>query len=1029
MSLKAFPVRSCKARRGYFSDAASFTAPSAFPAGATKHRHSVPKLILALLLVAALVCAAPYAQATTIIPQGAAWRYFKGTAEASVPRHMWRLPQFDDSAWMEGNAPFGYGRTGFGTVLEDMHHAYTTLFIRRAFEVARVEDITRLQARIDYDDGFLMWINGEPVLSANAPTGEITCASVAAAAHQEGKCETFEIPHHRACLVAGANCIAVQVFNLNRDSRDCKFDLELFYARPVAEIDCSPGRGFFDDPFEVSLTTKTDGATVVYSTDGSVPDAVRGLTTRGSAAHIRINTTTILRARGLKNGHDPSHVATHTYIFPTHVRDQPESPPPGYPRTWGMDRLEDVVIPADYGMEPAIVNDPAYRDGFAGCLKAVPSLSLVMEPARAFDGESGLFCADWQTLRAAARRGEREYVGSIELIYPPGQTNEFRGFQANCLLKPHGRNPWKRSLRIKFTSRSGGPPRLRYPALESAPLHSDSAAGEFEDLVLRAGTDRCFAGRFVRMHPMTTYTRDQWARDTQLDMTGFGSRGTFVHLYVNGLYWGLYNLCERPAAAFAAAYFGGKREDWSSWNSGAHTSGRRTQWDRLCRFVQVADLADPRNYGELADYLDVTNFVDDIILHWYCDARDWPGNNWHAFARERPPGPVRFCAWDSELSWMEDSIASDEIGGVARIPDEFKRDVSFRRKKHIPIFRKLCQNPAFRLLFADRLHRHLHNDGALSDRRARARWTALCDFVEDAIVCESARWGDTQAAFGGPVFTPHDHWYTARDRVLGQMTGNGQCLIRQCRDFVLGGGPLYPALEPPVLEPHGGKNAAATRLSISARAGQVYYTLDGPDPAGMQGAASRTAMLYRTPIELGTTIHVKARANSDGIWSALSEATFCATTSYDHIRITELMYNPRGGSEFEFIEIGNMGDSPVGLANMAFRGISYRFPAGAELAAGQYLVLARNPGRVAERYGLSPYAAYAGKLDNAGETIALLDADGRTVTAVTCDDSDPWPTKADGNGHSIERLAGPNDPNDAASWRARRQNNGSPGRG
>ena len=39
-------------------------------------------------------------------------------------------------------------------------------------------------------------------------------------------------------------------------------------------------------------------------------------------------------------------------------------------------------------------------------------------------------------------------------------------------------------------------------------------------------------------------------------MTGLGAHGTFVHLYLNGFYWGLYNLAERPDGWFTSAYLG-----------------------------------------------------------------------------------------------------------------------------------------------------------------------------------------------------------------------------------------------------------------------------------------------------------------------------------------------------------------------------------------------------------------------------------------------------------------------------------------
>ena len=40
------------------------------------------------------------------------------------------------------------------------------------------------------------------------------------------------------------------------------------------------------------------------------------------------------------------------------------------------------------------------------------------------------------------------------------------------------------------------------------------------------------------------------------------SHGRYVHLYVNGLYWGLYNPTERPDDSFNRDHNGGEEEDW-----------------------------------------------------------------------------------------------------------------------------------------------------------------------------------------------------------------------------------------------------------------------------------------------------------------------------------------------------------------------------------------------------------------------------------------------------------------------------------
>ena len=67
--------------------------------------------------------------------------------------------------------------------------------------------------------------------------------------------------------------------------------------------------------------------------------------------------------------------------------------------------------------------------------------------------------------------------------------------------------------------------------------------------------------------------RDQWCRDAQNAMGGYGPHGTYVHLYLNGLYWGLYNMGEKGDASYAAHYLGGEKEEYDAFNSDETVDG------------------------------------------------------------------------------------------------------------------------------------------------------------------------------------------------------------------------------------------------------------------------------------------------------------------------------------------------------------------------------------------------------------------------------------------------------------------------
>ena len=76
------------------------------------------------------------------------------------------------------------------------------------------------------------------------------------------------------------------------------------------------------------------------------------------------------------------------------------------------------------------------------------------------------------------------------------------------------------------------------------------------------------------------FIRDQFMRDLQRDMGHVASHGRYVHMYVNGLYWGISMFVERPSASFSASHLGGQKLEYDAVNSGTATDGRsQTTWN------------------------------------------------------------------------------------------------------------------------------------------------------------------------------------------------------------------------------------------------------------------------------------------------------------------------------------------------------------------------------------------------------------------------------------------------------------------
>jgi hypothetical protein len=281
-----------------------------------------------------------------------------------------------------------------------------------------------------------------------------------------------------------------------------------------------------------------------------------------------------------------------------------------------------------------------------------------------------------------------------------------------------------------------------------------------------------------------------------------------------------------------------------------------------------------------------------------------------------------------------------------------------------------------------------------------------------------ARWGDN----GGP---------TSAEITPEQMTGAADRLVTLAREAS-----YYPEFGPPRFSHKGGLVEAGFPLEMAlpfeeCRGCTIYYTTDGSDPRlPITGDVIPIAFEYKGPVVLDYTTRIKARIWRDGEWSALHETTFNVVDQDNKLRITEIMYNPLGGDDYEFIELQNLGDSAIDLTGFALEeGVRFSFlPGVGVLSPGKFAVLASNLEAFTERYpGVPVNGVYEGHLSNKGEKLILKDPQGEIFIEVEYNDSNGWPISADGRGDSLNLVDQAGVPGDPQNWRASTNLYGSPG--
>jgi len=783
------------------------------------------------------------------------------------------------------------------------------------------------------------------------------------------------------------------------------------------------GRGCYDAPFPLTISSSTPGALIYYTTDGSAPHAgLDGTPVNGTlyTAPINVATTTTLRAAAFKANLLPTNVDTQTYVFVNDVVSQPAIPQ-GLPSVWGP-------VSADYAMDQRIVTDPLYAAAIRNDLKALPVVSLVLNQSDMF-GPNGIYS------NSEAAGDEWERPVSVEYFDPRQPDREFQIDAGVQILGSSQRYPQirKHGFRVSFKSKYGAA-KLDYP------LYPGTTVNEFDNLSLfPGGHDGCaFNTDIPQNQPwpygQATFARARWLFQSQLDAGNPGVHGDFVHLYINGLYWGLYRMNERPDAAYAAEYFGGSKDDYDAIKhlSAVGSVGQPNQYEVIdgdnvawlaMYNLALAGLGTEAQYQAIRQYLNVESFCDYLIVNMVCGNRDWPDKNWYATRRRAPGAGFKFYCWDGEITLGLEDPHADRTGvSGANTPGY--------------IYSRLRANAEFRRLFGDRVQKHLYNGGAMTVTNMQARFQTIAGSIESAIVPESARWGDASIFHPPPntrLYARETHWRPEVTRVLTQIIPNRWPLtIQQFRSAA-----LFPALDAPQFSQFGGHVPAGFALTITnpnAGGGSIHFTTYGSDPRVYgTGAVAPGLTPYSAPVSINSPTRVRARVLQGTTWSAEVDATFYPPQNHTRLVISELMYHPadeRPGTEF--IEFTNTGTAPLDLTGVRFTaGLNFAFAPGTVIAPGARMLVVENRALFEAAYGAGlPVAGeyQPSNLSNGGETLTWTDGVGNVIESFAYDDAHPWPEGADGAGYSLVRIAPAARLNPAlpSTWRASVAAHGNP---
>ena len=836
----------------------------------------------------------------TLVPWPAAATWLAPTVDIGGA---WQELDFDDSEWRstQTGIGFGYSFPGYigtgGDTRSPMLSKTASALVRVPFNIDDPAEVVSMTLELFFEDGFAAYLNGSLVASENTPD-PLTVGELATKSREirEDDAMTVFPLDFVGKLVRGENILAFHLLNDNAGSSDLLLvpkltaetrdlsggiltgylesptpgfpNADLEFMDFVSDTTFDVDRGFFDSPFDLTISCATPGATIVYTTNGDTPTLEYGtqIAPPNEASPpfgtVTISTTTPLRAAAFKSGQRPSNVDTQTYLFIADVADQPAEPE-GYPLPWIT--RNGNAIGGDYEMDPNVVGPIYSREEIESALLDLPTISIVTDIANLFDRQNGIQVNPIDAGPASERPVSIEMLGFEDAA--PLQLDT--GMRMNGNASRNTSRP-KHNFRIAFRNEYGAG-RLNFPL-----FGGDAATERFNQIVLRGGNGNSWIHPDASVYNNAMYIRDQWFRDAYFAMGHPEALQREVHVYFNGIYWGMHHLFERIEEEWAAERFGGKDDDWEGFRI---VGGNRIEIIKgtpaeeeaniLGSWQATLDAAQAGDLDTVEQYLDLDAYIDYVLLNFHAGNADWDQNNVRAMRRINPPGKYMFFCHDAEragLNAFNGRVDSDvTTKNTPRAPTAI----------HFDLRTQANSKDEYAIRFADRAYKHLFNDGALTPENGAAQWAARADGIRVAMKAESARWGDakrepalTLVSWEAALQREYTGWFPLRTPItLKQLRATG----------------VYPDLDPPTFSQQGGGVSEGFGLLISSTVGNIYYTTDGSDPRQPGGTINPAATMLPGSVSESTLLTKRSTAwryLDDGVdmGSAWREAAFDSST-------------------------------------------------------------------------------------------------------------------------------------------------------
>ena len=944
----------------------------------------------------------------------------------------WTLNSFDDSSWIAGTTGVGYERSsGYDSYLNidvesQMYNQQTSVYLRVPFQVSDAGQIASLEMQLQYDDGFVAYLNGVEVARDRA-NGTVTWLSAASSDHPDSESSqftSFNLSAFAGQLVEGENVLAIHGLNRSTTSSDLLFRPRLIGTRlsnpslgdpgyflsptprgingteqglPASDVVISVPSRTFTTSFQVSLSGAELGQEIRYTLDGSVPSSSSALYT----TPITISQSSQLRARIIGAGNATGPVAMASYIFlSSDVASFSSNLPIVILDNWNGGKPNSDTDGFWAIIEPDVVGDQ--RSHMTGNLAVATRCNM--------------------RVRGSSSSGFAKYSLSLEA------QNESKEDQSIRPLGMPAESDWVLSGRYSFDRAL-----MRNPLIYQLSNESGEYAvrTRFVEVFLNTGGGNLtYAGDYFGVYTlMEKIKRD----NDRVGVKRLSPESNSEPDLTGGYLWkkdrldpGDGGFSVNSMGTFGWVY---PKEEAVTSSQSSWLRGHLNEFDAA---LYNSNWTHPTNGRHFTEYIDNFSWlrhhwlntlamnVDGFRLSGYYYKHHDETNGGKIGA-----GPI----WDFDRT-MGSTDGRDDNPSAWDGSGDSSRTWSDSR---YPWWGRALENPDFR-------QEH-------TDLWQQLRKTTFSVANIHGIIDEFASQLDSQDPAGvnsglgsSPQQRNFNRWTGVRPS--GGYSNQVNVLKNWLSTRVNWIDSQYTAQPSFSLAP--GLIASGTNVTFTRAGGTVYYTTDGSDPRLSGGGVSAQA-LTSPSVRIDSTTILRARARSGtGLtaWSGEIQGTFLVGNLADasNLIVSEVHYAPAmpsliesavsaDPSDYEWIELTNIGPTSIDLTDVHFEaGVTFSFTGSSitTLASGAKVLIVKNRAAFEARYGSAYNAMIAGefatsRLDNAGERIHLVDALGVTIQDFTYNDQLPWPTESGFPGYSLVLMTTDNatpDHRDPANWRS-----------